>query len=129
MSASTGRAIDGDAHLRQSITDILTTPMGSRVMRRDYGSLLPELIDQPLVGATRVRLFGAVAMALMRWEPRVRITRVQLVTANGSADGSANAAATASSGAFALELDIERTDTAQPTTLTQLTVPLRPALG
>lgn len=125
MSASTGRAIDGDAHLRQSITDILTTPMGSRVMRRDYGSLLPELIDQPLVGATRVRLFGAVAMALMRWEPRVRITRVQLVTAAGTA----NAAANASNGAFALELDIERTDTAPPTTLTQLTVPLRPALG
>uniref|UniRef100_UPI0026076D20 ATPase domain-containing protein n=1 Tax=uncultured Sphingobium sp. TaxID=316087 RepID=UPI0026076D20 len=29
------------------VRDILTTPIGSRLMRRDYGSLIPELIDQP----------------------------------------------------------------------------------
>ena len=78
MSAATGRAIDGEAHLRQSIADILTTPIGTRVMRRDYGSLLPELIDQPFNGATRVRGYGATATAISRWEPRLRLTRGQL---------------------------------------------------
>lgn len=41
--ANTGKALEGMAHLRQSIRDILGTPLGSRVMRRDYGSELPAL--------------------------------------------------------------------------------------
>lgn len=87
MNRTTGSAIDEPAHIRQSIADILTTPIGSRVMRREYGSLLPELIDQPLNGATIVRLYAATAAALMRWERRVRLSRVRLVL--GSAPGSA----------------------------------------
>ncbi|SPX13597.1 Baseplate assembly protein W [Escherichia coli] len=34
-------------HLKQSVRDILTTPLASRVMRREYGSLVPDLIDEP----------------------------------------------------------------------------------
>lgn len=78
MDLNTGRAIDGIEHLRQSIADILTTPIGSRVARRSYGSLLPELIDQPDNGSTRVRLCAATAGALMRWEPRMRVSRISL---------------------------------------------------
>ncbi len=87
MSRTTGLAIADLEHLRQSIADILTTPLGSRLMRRDYGSLLPELIDQPLHGVTVTRLYAASAAALMRWEPRLRLSRVQLTL--GSAPGSA----------------------------------------
>ena len=61
VDASTGRALDGMQHLGQSIGDILMTPMGSRVMRRDYGSLLTELIDQPIYNAT---LFGGLSAPL-----------------------------------------------------------------
>lgn len=75
MNATTGRAIDGMDHIRQSIKDILTTRIGSRVMRRDYGSLLPELIDHPANPANLLRLQAASIMAILRWEPRVRITR------------------------------------------------------
>ncbi len=78
MNNTTGRALEGLDHLRQSIADILTTPLGSRLMRRTYGSLLPFLIDHPDNGATRVRLYAATAGALMQWEPRLRISRVQL---------------------------------------------------
>jgi phage baseplate assembly protein W len=78
MNRDTGRALDRTVHLRQSIADILTTPIGSRVMRRDYGSQLPELIDQPYNGATRLRCYAAIVIALTRWEPRLRLTRVQL---------------------------------------------------
>lgn len=76
----TGLALEGIEHLRQSITDILTTPLGSRVMRRDYGSLLPSLIDQPDNASTRVRIYAAAAAALMRWEPRLRLTRVAMLS-------------------------------------------------
>ncbi|KRA15359.1 GPW/gp25 family protein [Lysobacter sp. Root604] len=112
MDARTGRAIDGIDHLRQSIADILTTPIGSRVMRRDYGSLIPELIDQPFNGATRVKLYGATATALMRWEPRIRLTRIELKA--GSEPG-----------AFTLDLIGQRTDVPPTNDYTRLTLPLR----
>lgn len=75
MNATTGRKLDDVDHIRQSIKDILTTRIGSRVMRRDYGSLLPELIDHPANPANLLRLQAASIMAILRWEPRVRITR------------------------------------------------------
>ena len=78
ISASTGKRLEGDAHLAQSIGDILSTPLGSRVMRRDYGSLLFELIDKPVNGAIRMLMHAATAIALRRWEPRLRLTRVSL---------------------------------------------------
>ena len=112
MSATTGKAIDGAEHLAQSISDALTTPLNTRVMRRDYGSLLPELIDQPFNGQTRTLLFGAIATALMRWEPRIRIKRLSLSLGDAP-------------GAFVLDVDGTRTDVPQGSGYTRLTIPLR----
>lgn len=78
MHITTGKSLTGIDHLRQSIADILTTPIGTRVMRRDYGSLLFELIDQPDNGYTRIRMYAATASALLRWEPRIRISQVSM---------------------------------------------------
>lgn len=76
MSAATGRRLDDLSHLRQSIADILATPLGSRVMRREYGSLLPDLVDAPLDGVTVLDIIQATAGAIGRWEPRVTVQRV-----------------------------------------------------
>lgn len=57
--------------------DILTTPIGSRVMRREYGSQLPALIDAPMNRSTVMDLYAATAEALQRWEPRFRLTSVK----------------------------------------------------
>ena len=81
MDRTTGRRITGEDHLRQSITDILTTPIGSRVMRREYGSDLPALIDAPITPETVVDVFQAAAEAIGRWEPRFRLRRVQVAAA------------------------------------------------
>lgn len=83
----TGKTITDQAeHVRQSIGDILTTPVGTRTMRRDYGSIVPDLIDQPLNDRTRLRLFAATAAALMRWEPRFKITNITMaINAQGKA--------------------------------------------
>ena len=78
MNRETGGAISTVEHIGQSISDILTTRVGTRVMRREYGSLLPELVDQPFNDVTRLRVYAASVMAIMRWEPRVSISRVQL---------------------------------------------------
>ncbi len=78
MNARTGRTITSQQHLAQSIEDICTTPVGSRVMRREYGCHLANLVDWPLNAATRLQAYAAVATALMRWEPRIRLSRVLL---------------------------------------------------
>lgn len=77
IDAKTGKALEGIAHLRQSIRDILTTPIGSRVMRREYGSRLFDLVDAPLNDRTIIEIFAATAEALARWEPRLSVQRVQ----------------------------------------------------
>lgn len=77
LNANNGRAIDGLDHLRQSVRDILITPLGSRVMRRDYGSGLFELIDANLTPLTLALIYAATVDALRKWEPRLRVTRVQ----------------------------------------------------
>ncbi|PHV11336.1 baseplate assembly protein [Chitinimonas sp. BJB300] len=76
MHPHTGQTLTGIDHLKQSISCVLTTPIGSRVMRRDFGSLLPALIDQPINRATIAKLNAAVVMALLRWEPRIQLSRV-----------------------------------------------------
>lgn len=79
MDGSTGKPLDGLAHLRQSIADILWTPIGTRVMRRDYGSRLPDLIDRPMTPELMVDVYAETAAALRKWEPRFRLRRVVLV--------------------------------------------------
>lgn len=114
MSRASGVALGGDGHLLQSIADILTTPIGTRVMRRDYGSLLFELIDQPDNARTRLRLFAAIAVALGKWEPRLAISRI--------------AVAMLAPGQLEVTLEATRTDSPSGRTansLARLTLPLK----
>jgi phage baseplate assembly protein W len=78
MNRITGGTIATLEHILQSIGDILTTRIGSRVMRREYGCALVDLIDQPGNRNTLLLCYSAIAMALLRWEPRIRVSRVQL---------------------------------------------------
>lgn len=112
MNARTGRPAEDLAHLAQSISDILTTPMGTRIERRDYGSLLPALIDQPFNDKTRLQLYGATATALMRWEPRIRVSRIAISLGNAG-------------GQFVLDLTCQLVSAFGSGEFTGLTVPLR----
>lgn len=76
IDAQSGKSLSGIGHLRQSIRDILSTPIGSRVMRREYGSHVLRLIDAPLNRSTIMDLYAAAADALQRWEPRFRLTNI-----------------------------------------------------
>ncbi len=78
MDRTTGLAINELAHLRQSVGDILTTPIGSRVMRHEYGSQVPMLVDQPDNRITQLRLLSAAASSLMRWEPRLALSNIEV---------------------------------------------------
>lgn len=76
MDAATGKQLSGGDHLRQSVTNILTTPLTRRLMVRDFGSRLFDLIDRPLNNETTVEIIAATAEALSNWEPRINLKRV-----------------------------------------------------
>ena len=78
MNRFAGTPIDGEQHLIQSIHDILTTPLGSRCMLRDYGSRLPDLVDRPQNDLLDIELQAATAEALEKWEPRFKLNSVWL---------------------------------------------------
>ena len=78
MNRTTGESISDVDHISQSIGDILRTPVGSRVMRREYGSLLSQMIDQPQTPALELQIMAACYMAILKWEPRVTITSLSI---------------------------------------------------
>lgn len=64
---------DEITHIKQSVTDILITAVGSRIQRREYGSYLYQLIDRPLSQALMLQIAAACITAIKQWEPRIEI--------------------------------------------------------
>lgn len=79
MDRRTGQPLAGQEHLRQSIEDILATPLGSRRMRPEYGSNLRRYVDLPVNEGWKSAVQAEVARALGRWEPRLKLERVLVV--------------------------------------------------
>ena len=74
--------------------------------------MLFELIDQPMNAVTRLLVFAATAIALAKWEPRIKLQRVQL----GQGDAP---------GAFTILVSGYRTDRPDINELVQLSIPIR----
>lgn len=85
MDSQSGKGLSGLDHLRQSVRDILTTRLGSRVMRRTYGSRLFQLVDAPLNKATLAELYAATAEALSIWEPRMKLLTIKATSSTAGA--------------------------------------------
>ena len=68
------------ASIEESIKDILLTPLGSRVMLPDYGSRIFELIDRKVDDEFRADLACYVIEAIEKWETRVKIDEVKLIS-------------------------------------------------
>lgn len=80
-NAKTGKPLSGIAHLYQSVTDILTTRLRTRIMRPLYGSRLPEIVDAPMNRQTIANIRAATAEAIGKWEPRIKVEKVTVVSA------------------------------------------------
>lgn len=103
MSKITGELLPTDDHLRQSIYDILTTPIGSRLIRREYGSLLPFLIDEPVNPATKLKIMSAIATSIIKYEPRVKVSQVTLAMNTDATNTTGNVG-------FDINLDLKLSD-------------------
>ena len=107
-SATTALTIGTLEHIRQSVADILSTPLGSRVMRREYGSALFALTDAPMDRVTVLDIVQAATVALGRWEPRVRLMRVDVSGAEA--------------GHMTLDCDVRYLETGEPVRLEGIVV-------
>jgi uncharacterized protein len=68
-----------DTDIQQAIQLILGTALGERVMRPDFGCRIHELIFAPNDNVTAATAERYVKEALGRWEPRIRVTKIEAV--------------------------------------------------
>lgn len=73
ISAVTGRPLTDWEHTNQSIGKVIQTAIGSRVMRRTFGSDLPDLVDTKMIRKNILAVYSAAAAAIDTWEPRFRM--------------------------------------------------------
>jgi phage baseplate assembly protein W len=67
------------SEIEQAIMIILSTPIGSRVMRPTFGSRLHELIFAPNNSQTIAQARRYVEEALGMWEPRIELKAVDVL--------------------------------------------------
>lgn len=83
MDRHTGQPISGIEHLRQSIADVLSTPVGSRRHRPEYGSKVRAYVDLPVNEGWKSSVQAEAVRALQRWEPRLKLERVRVLAVLG----------------------------------------------
>ncbi len=85
IDKNTGRSLQTEQQsIQQSLQDIITTPIGSRVMRREYGSLIFELLDQPINDVLVLKCYSAIYTAISSWEDRISISQIYMSSVEGN---------------------------------------------
>lgn len=72
----TGQALSDWDHVIQSLFVIFQTLIGTRVMRRTFGSAVPGLLGKNLTPPTMLNFFTAIIIAIVLWEPRFRVIQI-----------------------------------------------------
>lgn len=78
------KPIDNLSSTLQSVEVILSTDIGSRVMRRPFGGGVAELLGRQLAPRLFAVVQQLIGTAIDLWEPRLQVRRV---TFAGSTDG------------------------------------------
>jgi phage baseplate assembly protein W len=78
MDRTTGKPLGERERIDQAIADVLSTPVGTRVTIRDYGSRVFEYLDKPMTKAWRVQVISEVAKAIRSWVPEFRVKSVEV---------------------------------------------------
>lgn len=86
LNRHTGGIVDGFDEVLQSLEVIFSTRKRTRVMRREFGSDLPRLVDRPVSALTLIDYYAAIAEAT-GLEPRFRLVRMSLTDESDIASG------------------------------------------
>ncbi len=87
MCRHTGRRLEGWDHIAQSLEVIFTTRINTRVERRAFGSVAPDLQDRPGNDETVLSHFVSIAEALDAFEPRVELNGFRLAEIDAGGNG------------------------------------------
>ena len=79
IDRNSGGTVIGWPHVLQSINDIFTTRFGERIIREWFGSAIPNLLGQQMTPREIVPYFAAMCTAIEMWEPRYRITKIDVL--------------------------------------------------
>jgi hypothetical protein len=74
----------GQDEIEESIGLILSTPIGQRLMRPEFGCRIHELVFAPLNAGTMTAAGHYVEEALGYWEPRIEVIEVACTPAVGA---------------------------------------------
>jgi len=69
---------EGDANVRQAVEIILRTEERERIQLPSFGAGLRRYLFEPNNVATRARIEEEITRALQRWEPRIRVSSVDV---------------------------------------------------
>lgn len=83
IDRETGLPLTDWDHVVQSVQVIWTTRIGSRVMRRHFGSEVPVLFGRLFTAQLMLQFKAALVAAIDTWEPRLRVRKI---TVDGSAE-------------------------------------------
>jgi len=72
------RFSEGADNVRDAIRVILMTELRERLMLPEFGAGLSSFLFEPNVGATHALIADRAKRALARWEPRVRLDRLDV---------------------------------------------------
>lgn len=68
--------VEKEEDIRQSLQVILSTRIGERIMRPDFGTDLHNMVYHNMDLTARTQLRAAIEKAILYWEPRIMLTNV-----------------------------------------------------
>lgn len=86
IDRDTGKVITGWPHVVKSLTCLFTTAIGSRVMRRTFGSAVPAMLGRSISPALILRFKTAIIIACELWEPRYKVVIIDTVEVENTTD-------------------------------------------
>lgn len=83
MNRYNGSIINNEqTYLQQSIHDIINTPLGSRIMRRNYGCNIMNIIDSPMNEYTLIQIQAYLANSLLQQEKNILLHKLTIKNRN-----------------------------------------------
>ncbi len=76
--------VSDEEDIRQSLEILLTTRLGERVMRPDYGGDLTDMVFEPLNVTTQTYIRTLVENAVLYHEPRIIVNDVSMAMDSGN---------------------------------------------
>ncbi len=73
----------GPERIQQAIWIVLSTSLGERIMRPNFGAGAQDFVFQSNSSVTRSTLANAVKKALIQWEPRIDVQSIRVDPAPG----------------------------------------------